>query len=205
MSRILSTRFRLNFRMAGHNNAVWLCLSTTQWVKKSLHCVTGILRVVYHMVEDMHQRGIYINSNDKMWFVRSAGIFLISLCSGKLFSYIHMQILITIPVQCTHFSLTNTETWILICGCLRYTMFGAWFTYVLLTLSCLPAVSVSIRSDFHTLIRPYTYTSRGEWGFVDWCPFGTYAYAFNLKFEKPQGKIGDDTALNGIRLDCRYV
>ena len=84
-------------------------------------------------------------------------------------------------------------------------MRGTSFTYVLFTLSCLPAVSVSRRTDFHTLIRPYTYTSRGEWGFVDWCPFGTYAYAFNLKFEKPHGMFGDDTALNGIRLDCRYV
>ena len=109
---------------------------------------------------------------------------------------------LTFPLQTLKLESWSVVVWH---SCLRYTMFGAWFTYVLLTLSCLPAVSVSIRSDFHTLIRPYTYTSRGEWGFVDWCPFGTYAYAFNLKFEKPQGKIGDDTALNGIRLDCRYV
>ncbi|XP_045117779.1 vitelline membrane outer layer protein 1 homolog [Portunus trituberculatus] len=35
------------------------------------------------------------------------------------------------------------------------------------------------------------------------CERGSYAHAFQLKVEEPRGTIGDDTALNSVRLYCQ--
>ena len=59
------------------------------------------------------------------------------------------------------------------------------------------------RSDFgDDIIRPETYTDWGTWGAIEWCPEGTFPIGFNLKIESDQ-KAGDDTALNGIELQCQ--
>jgi hypothetical protein len=41
----------------------------------------------------------------------------------------------------------------------------------------------------------------GTWGCAQWCPAGSYAYGFSHKSEPSQG-AGDDSALNGIMLNC---
>ena len=41
----------------------------------------------------------------------------------------------------------------------------------------------------------------GSMGNIDLCPFGTYATRARIKFESPQ-ESGDDSALNGIELEC---
>ena len=48
-------------------------------------------------------------------------------------------------------------------------------------------------------------TNGGEWG--DWgppvsCPEGMGAIGFALKVESKQGELGDDTALNSLKLVC---
>ena len=51
-------------------------------------------------------------------------------------------------------------------------------------------------------------TSRGNWGNWNICPWPSIVTGVSTKSESAQG-IGDDTALNGIRLKCesdhRYV
>lgn len=75
---------------------------------------------------------------------------------------------------------------------------------ILMIFAILATKCTGRRPDYTKTIQPYTYTNVGTWGFVDWCPAGTYAYAFSLKFEEPQGKFGDDSTLNAVKLDCRY-
>jgi len=41
----------------------------------------------------------------------------------------------------------------------------------------------------------------GTWGCAQWCPAGSFAYGFSHKSEPSQG-VGDDSALNGISLNC---
>jgi hypothetical protein len=43
----------------------------------------------------------------------------------------------------------------------------------------------------------------GDWGCMNECLPGSYAYAVSVKSEPPQGS-GDDTAANGVRLDCYH-
>jgi Vitelline membrane outer layer protein I (VOMI) len=43
----------------------------------------------------------------------------------------------------------------------------------------------------------------GSWNCWDYCSAGSYAYGVSQKSESPRGS-GDDTALNGVRLDCYY-
>ncbi|KAG7166407.1 Vitelline membrane outer layer protein 1-like 4 [Homarus americanus] len=40
----------------------------------------------------------------------------------------------------------------------------------------------------------------GEWGTVELCPSGSYAHAFEVKFQSPGGT--DETALNAVKLYC---
>lgn len=52
------------------------------------------------------------------------------------------------------------------------------------------------------LVMPAIVTAEwGEWGPVAYCPNGEAAVAFQLKTEGAQGD-GDDTALNGVSLQC---
>ncbi|XP_072255400.1 vitelline membrane outer layer protein 1 homolog isoform X2 [Pyxicephalus adspersus] len=44
--------------------------------------------------------------------------------------------------------------------------------------------------------------SRGDWGFMDYCPDRTLATGFILKVQKRRGWLLDDTALNAIGLFC---
>ena len=44
-------------------------------------------------------------------------------------------------------------------------------------------------------------TSWGEWGTVQYCPWGSYAKRVSIKVESYR-RSGDDTAVNGVRLDC---
>ena len=41
----------------------------------------------------------------------------------------------------------------------------------------------------------------GAWGGLKMCPVGTYVCGLHTRFEGNQGS-GDDTALNGIRMQC---
>lgn len=59
------------------------------------------------------------------------------------------------------------------------------------------------RPDSINCIQPDALTSRGEWGPDDWCPNGTYASGVTLRVEADQYLLGDDTALNTVRLICR--
>ncbi|XP_031552365.1 vitelline membrane outer layer protein 1 homolog [Actinia tenebrosa] len=76
-----------------------------------------------------------------------------------------------------------------------------FFPFALLFFLVITCVT-GLRSDYVTSISPHANTGWGSWGRADWCPFGHYAYGFQLKVEGNQGG-GDDTAVNGIRLHCR--
>ena len=45
-------------------------------------------------------------------------------------------------------------------------------------------------------------SSYGDWGIVQYCPWGSYAKRASIKVEKYQGSRGDDSAVNGVRFDC---
>jgi hypothetical protein len=47
----------------------------------------------------------------------------------------------------------------------------------------------------------YYFGHYGNWGCMQECPPGSYAYGIAMKSESSQGS-GDDTAANGVRLDC---
>ncbi|KAL7983312.1 hypothetical protein Chor_000188 [Crotalus horridus] len=68
-------------------------------------------------------------------------------------------------------------------------------TTLLLTISC-----CLWNTEARTHGAPLTVPNGGAWGSNEFCPKG-YAYGFTLKVEVAQG-LGDDTALNGIRLYC---
>lgn len=43
----------------------------------------------------------------------------------------------------------------------------------------------------------------GTWQGMKMCPRGTYIVGARVRFEDRQGSGGDDTALNGLQIDCR--
>ena len=48
----------------------------------------------------------------------------------------------------------------------------------------------------------------GHWGtWTEWknCPRGSYATAMRLRFERSQGKSGDDSGLNAVHLRCNSL
>ena len=63
---------------------------------------------------------------------------------------------------------------------------------------------LSIWSRRGDTMVPKAATRWGDWGTEDECPLGEYAYAFQLKNEPKQGR-GDDSAINGVKLFCRYL
>jgi len=55
--------------------------------------------------------------------------------------------------------------------------------------------------DTYELYSSKTVGMWGDWGPKEYCPWNSYAVGFSLKSQRNQG-ARDDTALNGIRLDC---
>ncbi len=65
------------------------------------------------------------------------------------------------------------------------------------------AITICVnRADWRATVTP----TGGNWGTwatcSSFCPEGSFAYGFSHKSEPNQGVAGDDTALNGIRLNC---
>jgi|GEM_PF-5611779 len=62
------------------------------------------------------------------------------------------------------------------------------------------AKSAPARDD----VVAYIYPGDGHWGtwYGSYCPAGTYAQAYSLRSEPPQGHKKDDTALNAIKIFC---
>ena len=62
------------------------------------------------------------------------------------------------------------------------------------------AGQVSADSESHTITNAQ-FTNWGVWGPFEQCPFGTFAFGYQLKVA-PYDPKADNTALNGIRLLC---
>lgn len=58
------------------------------------------------------------------------------------------------------------------------------------------------RSDWYNDFQPASSTSWGEWGEWEYCPEGTYAFAFQQKSETYR-QWGDNSANNAIKLYCK--
>jgi hypothetical protein len=58
----------------------------------------------------------------------------------------------------------------------------------------------NVRPDLKTTITVWG-GEVGNWGCMDLCQAGSFAYAVDLKSEPQQGS-GDDTAVNGVSLEC---
>ena len=69
----------------------------------------------------------------------------------------------------------------------------------------LSIVNLNNVSDLNFTFKKYIASDRvtrwGNWYSAQFCPNGSYVKGFGLKVEKPQG-LGDDTALNAIKLIC---
>ncbi|XP_063886967.1 vitelline membrane outer layer protein 1 homolog [Scylla paramamosain] len=63
--------------------------------------------------------------------------------------------------------------------------------------------TLSVLSGQGALLHPGNGGDFGRWGMYDMCERGSYAHAFQLRVEEPQGIFGDDTALNSVRLYCQ--
>lgn len=67
----------------------------------------------------------------------------------------------------------------------------------------IPDVTTTDAEDlapFTTLVLDWA-MHLGKWGNEEFCPYGTFAYAFRIKVESE--KVADDTSMNGIELYCR--
>lgn len=75
--------------------------------------------------------------------------------------------------------------------------------YALLLVSIANSID-AIRVDYKSCITPKAQSHRGDWGPLEWCPYGQYAHGFSLKVEPNQG-AGDDSGVNAVKLFCRLV
>ena len=77
---------------------------------------------------------------------------------------------------------------------------------ILLAVALVVTVSSQIpqRNDTVGTFKPPTHTHWGKWKTPVFCNYGTFADAIIISREPPLDD-GDDTAVNKIRLECRYV
>ncbi|KAB1266051.1 Vitelline membrane outer layer protein 1-like protein [Camelus dromedarius] len=79
---------------------------------------------------------------------------------------------------------------------------GAKLLLLLLWATCRRHASADGLGGYTSVIRVTNGGPWGDWAWPEMCPEGFFARGFSLKVEPPQGALGDDTALNGIRLHC---
>jgi len=72
---------------------------------------------------------------------------------------------------------------------------------VLLLVASVCLTHVLAQDDLFYIESPKI-TNWGVWGNTSLCPEREYVYAFRLKVQQDQGFLLDDTALNGIELEC---
>ncbi|XP_008008142.1 vitelline membrane outer layer protein 1 homolog [Chlorocebus sabaeus] len=73
---------------------------------------------------------------------------------------------------------------------------------LLLQATCFTCAQADGWNDYAAVIQVTNGGPWGDWASPEMCPDGFFASGFSLKVEPPQGILGDDTALNGIRLHC---
>lgn len=80
-----------------------------------------------------------------------------------------------------------------------YATLVVFMSLVALTMT---SVQSGRRSDWYNYFQPPSSTSWGEWGDWEYCPEGTYAFAFQQKSESYR-QWGDNSANNAIKLYCK--
>lgn len=78
---------------------------------------------------------------------------------------------------------------------------------VLLSIGMVAVFSAHVAGYPRQVTKVLSVSNGGPWGAwhpAKFCPSNSYAVGFNLKVERPIGK-GDDTALNAIKLKCRFA
>ncbi|KAL0597351.1 Vitelline membrane outer layer protein 1-like protein [Plecturocebus cupreus] len=73
---------------------------------------------------------------------------------------------------------------------------------LLLQAVCFTCAQADEQNGYTAIIEVTNGGPWGDWAWPEMCPQGFFARGFSLKVEPPQGGLGDDTALNGIRLHC---
>merc|ERR1711971_1505922 len=68
--------------------------------------------------------------------------------------------------------------------------------------------AASVKNDgnpnrpYRVEIQPSALSHWGDWGEKSFCPDNSWAQGYQLKVESDQGGLDDDTALDGVRLEC---
>merc|ERR1711971_991618 len=68
--------------------------------------------------------------------------------------------------------------------------------------------AASVKNDgnpnrpYRVEIQPSALSHWGDWGDKSFCPDNSWAQGYQLKVESDQGGLDDDTALDGVRLEC---